>query len=170
MQGEWIQQNVDQHGNPKPNRSQKRQRRKMRGVGWTRQFSSARARRKNGTPCLGDYEHQVARLRAWQREMAKIQERIEAAQAAVEAEEISDEDLEAAAEFLTGETSLTGVDLHHEEVNVDALAEALAQSGAKGLIADINAGNHDQILTELRAAEEANKGRVTVLRAIDARL
>jgi hypothetical protein len=106
--------------------------------------------------------------------MAKIQERIEAAQAEAqaeqEAEEISDEDLEAAAEFLTGETSLTGVDLHHEEAGADDLAEALAQSGAKGLIADIKLGTYDHMLGELRAAEEVLKNRKTVLAAIDARL
>lgn len=80
MQGRFIQQNSG------PNRAQKRSRRKQRGVGWTRQFSSARARRKHGRHCLGDFEHKLARIRAWQQEMIKIQEQINAANSDSETE------------------------------------------------------------------------------------
>ena len=132
------------------NRKQKRQKKKLRGVGWTRQYTSSRCSVKShGTP-----ENKLAYL---QRQMKKIQEMMLANNISTDAPELvnvvsdSHEDCGGCCDNCTCEHSQD----YSEVVN----------DSAKNLLTRIKAGEFED-LQALRLAEINGKNRKTVLAAI----
>jgi len=126
---------------------------KRHGVGFTRQYSSARARRKHGTVCLGQVTDPESLNEHWQ----KL-----AGYTPVNVEPDTPAWTDAHDTFLPPEEEAVA----H---NWDNLVESLMAHNAKTIIEEIGTGEYDEFLNLVRQAEEDGKGRKTVLAAIDKR-
>jgi hypothetical protein len=132
------------------NRQQRRQLirgTKRRGLGFTRQYSSARARRQHGTVCLGQVTDPESLSEHWQKvaNYTPVSDTPTLDLVEEEAPELSD------------------------ELMFQALAESLVGHSAKAIVAELNTGEYDEHLDLIAEVEQAGKGRKTVLAAIEKR-
>ena len=134
------------------NRSQRRrQQSRQRGVGFTRQFSSRRARLQHGTDQKLSRKY-VELLKA-------IREALKAQTQTSEPESPENEptEISQSLELAVGTTEAVSVSV-------------LNTSSAKDLVAGIKAGNFDPMLADLLEAEANGKSRISVTKALNERL
>jgi len=137
-----------------------------RGIGYTRQCSSKRARKKHGTPCLGEVEDQSTLSKFWQNVVGyeppkPVEPMLEAEGDTVtfidEAQTVAEEE----------PSTLAKVQQEHTDKNMHEEAKILLSGGAKEAIKVIKSGLWDGFGKYLREVEEAGKNRKTVLAAIE---
>lgn len=125
---------------------------KRRGVGFTRQFSSQRVRRKHGTVCLGQVTDPESLSEFWQ----KV-----AGYTPVNVDPDTPVWADAHDTFLPPEEVTTP--------SWDSMVESLMAHNAKTIIEEIGTGEYDECLDLIQQVESAGKGRKTVLAAIEKR-
>lgn len=163
------------------NRTQRRRQMfsRQRGVGFTRQFSSRRARLQHGaTQKLSrKYQHILNQLMA---QLAQSEQPVVKDAAGIQAH-FTDELVIESQDLSDVRQAFETFDLlGNDETPTDTPAdlstegsEALDQYlnwSARDLVASVVGGDFDLILSELRRREADDKSRITVLKAIDARI
>lgn len=159
------------------NRTQHRRQRfgnRQRGVGFTRQFSSRRARLQHGTDQKlsrkfsqlldtmrslhvgSDFDDFLKEEGLFEEVEAAVKNRIEG----LDAEDTT-------FDLLGSEETITETSLEDDESN---LLDQYVGWSAKDLSTVVASGNFDGVLTQLREREMDGKSRITVIKAIDARL